>query len=124
MPPVQPEAVSAFAPLSRAEFVQRLERFYRKMDPKGHGYSTADDLVLPGYHIADPPVIFALLVVQVPFHCVDANRDGRITEEEYVGYATRAYDAMARNRPVLWGDMIELRRAISSDGACNSREAD
>ena len=121
--PVQVPSVSAFAPLTRGEFVERLEGFYRKMDARGHGYITANDLVLPGYHIPDPPVIFAVAVVQVPFHCVDANRDGRIAEEEYVGYAARACDAMARNRPVLWADTIELRRAISSDAACNSRDA-
>lgn len=120
-PPVQPEGISVFAPFSRAQFVERLERFYGKMDAKGHGYFTADDLVLPGYHIADPPVIF-YPGAQVPFHCVDANRDGKITEQEYVGYAARVYDAMAGKRPVLGGDLIELRRAIGSDAACSSGE--
>lgn len=56
-PPIQVPTVNAFAPLTRAEFVRRLERLYRKMDTHGRGYFTADDLVLPGYHIADPPAV-------------------------------------------------------------------
>ena len=116
-PPVMVPS-QAPSPLSRAEYIERLKAFFRKMDTKGHGYFTADDLVLPGYHIADPPVIF-YPGAQMPFHCVDANRDGRIAEEEYVGYGVRAFDTVASNGVVMmpW-NASPLRRAISSDGGC------
>jgi EF hand len=105
-------------PLSRADFVERLDNFFRKMDMKGDGYVTNDDLVLPGHHIADPPIIF-YPGVQMPFHCVDANRDGRISEQEYVAYGERAFDAVATNGTIMmpW-NASQLRRAISTDSDC------
>ncbi len=118
-PPVQVPTVNAFAPVTRAEFVERLERFYRRIDSKARGYFAADDLVLPGYHIAHPPVpYFPAHLAQAAFRCVDANRDGKISHEEYMEYGMRAFDATARNRLMLEGDLISVGRAISSNADC------
>ena len=123
-PPVQVPGVYAFAPVTRTEFVERLDRFYRRIDSKARGYFTADDLVLPGYHIAHPPVpFFPAHLATADFSCVDANRDGKITHAEYMEYGMRAFDAMARNGVVVEGNLILVGRAIESDAACNSREA-
>lgn len=118
-PPVQVPTVNGMAPLTRAEFVERLERFYRRIDSKARGYFTADDLVLPGYHIAHPPVpYFPAHLAQATFRCVDANRDGKITHAEYMEYGMRAFDATARNGLMREWDLISVGRAISSDADC------
>jgi hypothetical protein len=118
-PPVQPYVVNPMTPLTRADFIERLERFYRVIDTKAQGYFTAAELTLPGYQIAYPPVpYFPVHGAQAPFRCVDADRDGRITHAEYAEYGVRAFDAAARNRLLLWGDLISLGRAIESDTAC------
>lgn len=118
-PPVHPPVVNPMKPLTRAEFVERLERFYRRIDSQARGYFTADDLVLPGYHIPHPPVpFFPAHLATAGFRCVDANRDGKITHAEYTEYAMRAFDATARNGLMLEGDLISVGRAISSDSDC------
>jgi hypothetical protein len=118
-PPVQVPSINGMAPVTRAAFVERLERFYRRIDSEAHGYFTANDLVLPGYHIAHPPVpYFPAHLAQAAFRCVDANRDGKITHAEYMEYAVRAFDATARNGLMLEADLISVGRAISSDADC------
>jgi hypothetical protein len=118
-PPVRPRVVNPTAPLTRAEFADRLEQFYRRLDTQARGYFTADDLVLPGYHIAHPPVpYFPAHLATAAFRCVDANRDGKITHAEYTQYGVRAFDATARNGLMLEGDLISMGRAISSDPDC------
>lgn len=106
--------------ISRAEFIENLERFYRMMDRKDHGYFTADDLMQPGYHFANPPVIYPLARVEVPFRCVDANRDGKVSHDEYIGYGARAFDATAKTGFIdPWGETMDaLARAISSKTNC------
>jgi hypothetical protein len=106
--------------ISRAEFLDSLKYFYAAVDPKGRGYFTAEDIASIGYHMADPPVIYPRAAAEAPFHCVDANGDGRVTHEEYVGYAARAFDAAAVNGHVepYGRTMNALTRAISSHDGC------
>lgn len=103
--------------LTRADFVERLEHFYRQIDTKTRGYFTTDDLTLPGHHIPYPPVPYPS-PAEAAFRCVDANRDGRISHEEYVGYGARAFDATAPNGVMENWNLSPLRRAISSDAGC------
>ena len=118
-PPVQVPTVNGMALVSRPEFVERLERFYRRIDSRARGYFTTDDLVLPGYHIAHPPVpYFPAHLAEAGFRCVDANRDGKITHAEYMEYGMRAFDAAAKNGLVRELDLIAVGRAISSDADC------
>lgn len=119
LPPVQVPTVNGMAPVTRAEFAERLERFYRRIDSDARGYFTAGDLVLPGYHIAHPPVpYFPAHLATTAFRCVDANRDGKITRAEYMEYGMRAFDATARNGLMREFDLITVGRAISSDADC------
>ena len=106
--------------MSRAEFLHSLKYFYAAVDPKSRGYFTAEDIASIGYHMADPPVIYPRARAEAPFHCVDANGDRRITHEEYVDYAGRAFDTAAVNGYVEpWGaTMNALTRAISSHVGC------
>lgn len=123
VPPPQPVQVPVRGvpprQLSRANFIESLERSYRRFDTKAHGYFTAADLSLPGYPPApSPPVPYFQWQAQAPFRCVDANRDGRISHEEYVGYGARAFDAIARSGVVDNWDLSPLRRALTSDHGC------
>jgi hypothetical protein len=101
--------------IRRASFVEGVEAFFRYVDNKGRGYFTAGDFTLPGYHIAYPPVPYPQARAEAPFRCVDADRDGRISQQEYVGYAVRAFDATAQNGLMSPG---ALARAISSHAGC------
>lgn len=111
--PIQPPVMGLFQ--HRADYVGHLERFFRVIDTKGRGYFTGDDLVLPGYHIAYPPIPFPQAQLQAPFRCVDANRDGRISQQEYVDYGARAFDATIG---IGFFDPVKFSHAIAPSAGC------
>ena len=99
----------------RADYVTSLERFFRVIDTKAGGYFIARDLTLPGYHIAYPPVPYPQAQLQAPFRCVDANRDRKITREEYVEYGARAFDATIRDGYL---DHVAFAHAVAPTAGC------
>jgi hypothetical protein len=122
-PPLKPVQVPVrgIAPrqLTRAEFIESLERSFRRFDTQARGYFTAANLSLPGYAPpSSPPVPYFQWQAQAPFRCVDANQDGRISRAEYVGYGARAFEAAARSSVVDNWNLSPLRRALTSHANC------
>jgi hypothetical protein len=112
-PPIQSQTIGLIQ--HRGDYVASLERFFDTVDAKAPGYFAAADRTLPGYHIDYPPVPYPQAQLEAPFRCVDANRDGRISRQEYVDYGARAFDATVRNGYL---DHAAFAHAISPNGGC------
>lgn len=111
--PIHPRVIGMIQ--HHGDYVHILERFFGVIDSKGRGYLKARDLTLPGYHIAYPPVPYPQAQLQAPFRCVDVNRDGMISRQEYVEYGARAFDATVGNG---WLDPVAFAHAISPRDGC------
>ena len=112
-PPISTQTIGLVQ--HRADYVKNLEQVYSAIDTKTRGYFTAADLTLPGYHIAYPPVPYPQAQLEAPFRCVDANRDGRISQREYVEYGAHAFDVTVNNGYL---DHASFAHAISPSGGC------
>lgn len=100
---------------TEAQYRAILKTFFHEIDTKSRGYFAANDLVLPGYHIAYPPVPYPQAQLQAPFRCVDADRNGRISQQEYVDYGARAFRASFAYQFL---DPVKFAHAISPKDGC------
>jgi len=115
--PPAPSVMSGTS-LSRNEFVTRAKRIFIQMDTRRAGFITKKQIgaIFNDSTNASDTTRVPFPMRPASFGAMDINQDGKISELEYIRYATRVYDAadIAKTGTLNLADPMVHERVISA----------
>ena len=81
----------------RSKYIATCRMYFETFDIDHRGYLTKRGL----RRIISNSVLVPFPLIQVSFRAVDTNRDGRISEKEYIDYASKTYVELRRRRSAV-----------------------